>query len=126
MRIWLAAIAILFCYGAPLEAQELARVERTFRVSIPEFMIIEAGEVQDELRRDGTYVRRVTLYVTANRSWRLQIERVCEGDCASAEYEVSRVSGSAAQQQEIVVEFSAGDESSLPRAEDYAYSLISS
>lgn len=123
MRIWLLLLALL-SLASPSAAQQLARVETTARVHIPQFMTLESGGTSADTLIDGHYLRRVTLYVSANRSWSLLVQRHCSKPCEGIEYRVSRSAGRAANGEAIVVEYSWRSGGRGPRAGDFSYSLI--
>lgn len=123
MRIRLFLIASLLL-ASPVAAQELARVETTARVRIPPLMTLESGETSADTLIDGHYLRTVTLYVSANRSWSLQVQRHCPDSCEGIVYRVSRPAGRAVNGQAIVVEYSWRSEGRGPRPGDFSYLLI--
>jgi hypothetical protein len=120
MRIWLFAALTLLGSTSSLAAQELARAEITASIHVPEFMSIERASAHEYTRADGMRVRRVTLLVSANRTWRLEVSAQ-RGD---VEYTVSKASGRAAQREEVVVEFLWKHTESAPRLDEVAYSLV--
>ena len=124
MRIWLAAVLLLVVATAPAKAQELARVQRTAVVRMPEFMSLQARGIVEEQRTDGVNVKKVLLSVSANRSWRLQVEPSCDSDCKLPEYRVINGQGASAHQKLVVVEvfWRAGEKP--PAVEKFAYSLV--
>ena len=117
-------ITILLASAVPLPAQQLARVQATASLRMPEFMIIEPGLVVDQTRPDGTRVRRVTLLVSANRAWRLEVKRSCAASCPPVRHEVNRQRGRAVQREEVVVEYSWRSPEPAPKPEEFGYSLI--
>lgn len=120
MRIWLLAALTLFGSASSLAAQELARVEVTASVRIPEFMSLERSAVTESTRADGMRVRRVTLLVSANRMWRLEVSP----SRAGVQYTISKATGRAAQRQEIIVELVWKDAELAAEANEVAYSLV--
>ncbi|HEY0673922.1 MAG TPA: hypothetical protein VGD27_16715 [Longimicrobiales bacterium] len=123
MRIWLLLVAWLLL-ASPIAAQELARVETTARVRIPPYMILESGETSADTLIDGHYLRTVTLHVSANRSWSLQVQRHCSDSCEGITYRVSRPTGRVAHGEAIVVEYVWRSEGRGPRAGEFSYLLI--
>jgi hypothetical protein len=75
MRAFSLGLLILVIAAAPSQAQQLATVRVEARVQIPDFLSVKQGETKDVVREDGTRIRRITLYVTANRSWNLSVVR---------------------------------------------------
>ena len=124
MRIWLAVISLLVVAAVPAEAQELARVQRTAVVRIPEFMSLKAEGVVEEERAGGVNVKKVLLSVSANRSWRLQVEPACASECRTPEYRVIGGQGASAHQKQVVVEVIWRDGERPPALEQLAYSLV--
>lgn len=72
MRAVLLAF-IAMAMAQPLSAQASASVHVEARVTVPDFMGIRPGEARDSIQADGTHVRRVTVYVSANRMWKLRV-----------------------------------------------------
>ena len=125
MRFCLCAvITILLASAMPLPAQELARVPATASLRMPEFMIIEPGTVINKTESDGEHVRRVTLLVSANRAWRLEVRRTCAAACSPVRVEVSRDHGRAAHREEVVIEYSWRSSERPPKSEEFAYLLV--
>ena len=120
MRFWLLAALTLLGSTSPMAAQELARVEVTASIRVPEFMSIERASAHEYTRADGMRVRRITLLVSANRTWRLEVSS--ERD--DVKYTISKATGRAAQREEVVVEFVWKDTASAP-PDEFAYSLVS-
>ena len=117
-------VITLFASALPLSAQELARVEATATLRIPEFMIVERDAVVEETHAEGMHVRRVTLLVSANRSWRLEIERLCASACAVMRYKACHAEGRAAHREKIVVEFAWRDSERAPSNEEFEFLLV--
>ncbi len=124
MRIWLAVVSAIVAAATPVEAQELARVQRTAVVRIPEFMRLEARGISDEQRADGVNVRKVLLSVSANRAWRLQVQPTCNSECKVPDYRVLGGQGKAAHQQQVVVEVFWRDGDKPPAVHELTYSLV--
>jgi hypothetical protein len=120
MRIWWLAVAALLASTSALAGQELARVEVTATVRVPEFMSLERVSAYEFTRVDGMRVRRVTLLVSANRTWRLEVSAQRD----DVQYTVSKPTGRAAQREEVIVEFVWKDAEEAPRPDEFAYSLV--
>lgn len=98
-------LVILFLgFATPAAAQQLKHEILTVQVRIPDVMRIEVGEMREFVRADGKHARQVTLLVTANRAWRLDVRRSCGTDCSAVDYALSAKSGSPGNSQSVVVE----------------------
>ena len=124
MRLWPWAVVLMVMAPAgAAEAQVLARVETRASVRIPEFLLLEHGDVEETTRPDGSKVRVVKLYVSANRSWRLDVQRRCGSTCAPVRYQVSRTQGGSAKGAEVVVEFVWPRNEKPPAPDEFGYVL---
>lgn len=122
MRFWMSAIPLLLA-ASPLASQTLASVETSAHVTIPEFLSVKGGSVTEAELADGTRVRRVTLSVTANRKWTLQVVRTCNEDCGDVDYRISSRSGKSGTDQKVEVEFVWGAGQRAPTLEEFEYLL---
>jgi hypothetical protein len=123
MRLCLVVCAVLL-FGAEAEAQQLAEVRTVAHVRIPDFLILETGSVIEQTLPDGKQVRRVTLLVTANRAWTLEVARSCGSSCSDAEYSVSGVTGKAGSAQKVVVEYVWSRGEQPPSINEFEYLLV--
>jgi hypothetical protein len=121
MRFWLLAVITFWASVSSLSAQELARAEVTASIRVPEFMSLERVSAFEFTRADGMHVHRVTLLVSANHTWRLEVL----AERPDVQYTVSKQSGRAAQRQEVVVEFVWKDGGRVVRTDEFEYSLVS-
>lgn len=122
MRFWLFSIPLLLA-ASPLASQELASVETSAHVRIPDFLSVKAHTVTEVQRADGTRVRRVTLSVTANRQWMLQVVRTCNEDCSDVELRISSPNGKPGRDQQVEVEFVWGAGQRAPSHREFEYLL---
>jgi hypothetical protein len=122
MRALFLTFALL-ASGSPALAQ-LARVEVTARVRVPEFMFIERGPVTESTLENGQHVRRVTLLISANRSWRLEVARLCVNSCTTAQYRVSSNSGKPGNAQQVVIEYFWDANTAVPPPDEFQYLLV--
>ena len=95
-------------------------MEVTATVRVPEFMSLERASAYEFTRVDGMRVRRVTLLVSANRTWRLEVSAQRD----DVQYTVSKPTGRAAQREEVVVELVWKDAGQAPLPDEIAYSLV--
>lgn len=123
MRLWLVFFAVLL-FGSTAEAQQLAEVRTVAHVRVPDFLILNTGDVSEQTLPDGKQVRRVTLYVTANRAWTLAVARLCTSDCTEAAYKVSSSEGKAGNAQQIVVEYVWDSGRRAPASDEFQYLLV--
>lgn len=123
MRLWLV-VAAVFLFGAEAQAQQLAEVRTVARVRVPDFLILETGEVTEQTLADGKQVRRVTLLVTANRAWTLEVARSCSTTCSAAGYTVKGVTGKTGNAQQVVVEYVWNRDAAPPASDEFHYLLV--
>lgn len=122
MRQFVLALVFL-CFATPAAGQELARQVVTVQVRIPDVMKVEIGDESHFVRADGKHVRRVMLLVTANRRWRLDVQRSCTSDCSTAGYAVSMPTGGPGASQPVIVECVWEAREAAPSATEFEYSL---
>jgi hypothetical protein len=125
MRFWLVSIPLLLA-ASPLASQELASVETSAYVRIPDFLSVKPGDVTEAQLADGMRVRRVTLRVTANRRWTLQVVRACNEDCSDVDYRISSPNGKPGTDQQVEVEFVWGANQRAPTLTEFEYLLTGS
>ena len=123
MRFWLMFFAVLV-FGSTAEAQQLAEVRTVAHVRVPDFLILKTGDVSEQTLADGKQVRRVTLYVTANRAWTLAVARSCTSDCTEAAYKVSTSEGRSGNAQQVVVEYVWDGRHRAPASDEFQYLLV--
>ena len=123
MRLWLMVVAV-FLFGAEAQAQQLAEVRTVARVRVPDFLILQTGEVTEQTLADGKQVRRVTLLVTANRAWTLEVARSCSTACSEAGYTVKGVTGKTGNAQQVVVEYVWNRDAAPPSSDEFHYLLV--
>lgn len=123
MRMLLILVGLL-AFGGIAEAQQLAQVNTVARVRIPDFLILKTGEVSEQTLADGSRVRRVTLYVTANREWNLAVARNCGSNCSEAAYTVSKSAGKSCNEQAVVVEYVWTRDKAAPASNEFEYLLV--
>jgi len=64
---------LLLVSARSLPAQNTATANIEVRVAVPDLLAVHEASSENYTRPDGTRVRRVTLYVSANRMWNLRI-----------------------------------------------------
>lgn len=69
----LLVATMLVASAAAAQAQQLASVRVDAHVTIPEFLSVKSGQTRDIVRSDGMRVRQVTVLVTANHTWNLEV-----------------------------------------------------
>ena len=123
MRLLWVVFAVLV-FGADAEAQQLAEVRTVAHVRVPDFLILQTGETTEQTLADGKQLRRVTLYVTANRAWNLEVARTCSSGCSSAKYSVSGAAGNRGNAQQVIVEYVWERGAQPPATNEFEYLLV--
>ena len=121
MRILLLSLGLV-AFGSSAGAQQLAEVAVIARVRVPDFLNVQVAGISETGLRDGKQVRRVTLYVTANRQWSLSVVRMCASSCSNVEVSATAFSGSRGKTS-VVVEYRWERGEPAPALNEFHYAL---
>jgi hypothetical protein len=121
MRILLLSLG-LAAFGSSAPAQQSAEVTVIAQVRIPDFLNVQVGAVTESTLEDGQHLRRVTLHVTANRSWTLTVNRTQASNGSDAKVKLSKSEGKRGQHT-VVVEFRWNANERGPAPNEFQYVL---
>jgi hypothetical protein len=110
---------LLLCLAglaAPAQAQILARAEVTAIVRVPDFLSMRIAETT----AIGSHARRVTVYVTANRGWQLQVANTC----ASCSVRTEGAEGRGGNDIPVIIEYEWPENSAPPEPTQIQYVLV--
>lgn len=124
--------AVLFALMAtPCYAQQLAQTRLTLNLKIPDFLALRVDNTASVTTEN---TRRVTVYVSANRTWQLTVDRACGSACKTLRWHVvsaapntnvndTRVVGRNGDQMPVVIEYQWDTGTRPPEAADLRYLL---
>lgn len=130
MRKLLFALAFMLLV-TPCSAQELAQARLTVTLRIPDFLSLRIGNTATAATETS---RRVTVYVSANRSWQLTVDPACGIACKTLRWHVvsapvntsvndTRVIGRNGDEIPVVIEYEWDAGQTPPDATDLRYLL---